>query len=232
MKTRVVCLFISILLSFGVSRAGVGIDTLGDFKRELRQELNTFTNSAFPDSVQVSISARAILWTSADIGGVEQTFMVNTVDGQAMYAVPDTIVEIIESSFISYRMTANFKSWPSQYIEDAGDMTELSDPNEPLDVPFAFSYWADSIQVSPIPIRDDDSIYLKCYVEHPYISAVGDDVCLKDPFIEAALAYACHLAYRYWQEFEVAAQYKQIYDALKEDLRRKYLPRYDRIQVE
>ena len=84
-------LIITSILFFTVAaRAGTDIDSLQNFMEVVRFETNQAHNPLLTDAVLQSISHRAILYTSVDVGGVEFTFKIDTDTGQAFYAIPDT----------------------------------------------------------------------------------------------------------------------------------------------
>lgn len=217
---------ILILLGFSLQvRAGTNIDSLYDFKRSVRMELNIADNSMIPDSFLIDICQRALLWTSTDCGGIEYTFTVTTVADQAFYAIPDSVVEILYATIVSNKYTKSIKSWPPSFSEEAFG-SSLGEEEGEDQTPAAYNWWADSIQLIPVPIQVD-TVYLKSFIEHSVVSADGDDVQLKSPYIEAAVAYACHLAYRRLQEYENAAGYLAMYGGIKNEVRAKYTRKFD-----
>lgn len=217
---RYVLTILLLLIIVAPTRASTDIDTLGDFMQEVRWELDYRSNDVLPDSALIGLAKRAIIWTSTDIGGVEATYRVITDTLQQFYALPDSIVEILFATLLRGKITYSIKAFTPAYFEDYFEITDLQQDDE-LAVPQAYNYWADTIQFLPIPIRVD-SIYLKCYIEHPYVDSKDDSIQLRPAYIEAAIAYCCHLSYRRWKRWDEAALYLVAYEALRLKLINKY----------
>lgn len=225
---RVLCLFL--LLGGGLALASGHVHTVAQFQRDIRMEMRISTGALLPDSVLLAASQRAILWTSTDIGGYEKRYKIQTHYGQAFYALPDTIVEVISASLISGMATKNLRGTNTEYFEApdvaapdfAGEDSTGADRDK---VPYGYHYWADTIQLMPIPAQLD-SFYLSCYVEHPMIDSTVDSIKLKPPFIEAARDFAMHLAYRSIQDYDAATFYLTLYKERRAELRGKYLRKY------
>jgi len=148
-----------------------------------------------------------------------------------LYAIPDTTVEILQSCVISDNQTLDIRSAYTQYFNDQFEDDAFDDDADPVKIPVMYSTWDDSIQLYPIPINTD-SIYFKCFVEHPAVSAVGDSIHLKVDYKEAAFSYAMYLTYRRFQEYEVAQFYLADYDRRKKALQEKRTPKFERLKAE
>jgi hypothetical protein len=220
-------MIILIPLTFFVNTYATGpITTLGTLKEGVRLELAVATSALLPDTVQTQIAQRSLLWVSTDCGGVEQTFLIKTVDGQAFYAIADTVVEILNGTMVIDNKTMSVKALLPQYFDDVfPDLDELESTNDEDNTPIAYQRWGDSIQLMPIPIRDDDSLYLKCFVEHRLITDDSMTIQITDPYTEAIILYASHLAYRRWQDYETSALYLAMYEKKRQELRAKYTPK-------
>lgn len=214
------------LLCGGTAFAGIVIDTVGGLNEQVRQEVSIEDLSMLPESTLTLFSKRAILWTSVDVGGVELQHHFTLVAGQAFYAIPDSITEVLHASYLSGNITKSIKAWYPQFAEDAFDVTGIStDATDEDQIPVVYNYWADTIQLIPAP-QQGDSVYLKCFVEHPD-AAVGDSICLKPAYTEAAIDYACYLALRSVKMYEDAAIFKAAYDEKKAALRERYTRKFD-----
>ena len=220
MKKLIVILLVCVLVS--PISASTDIDTLADFMQEVRWELDYKyrSNDALPDSALIGFSKRALLWTSTDIGGYEGTVLIVTDTLQRFYAMPDSVTEIMFATVVNEDATYSIKAFVPAYFEDIYDIKVLEGEDDDQ-TPKGFNYWADTIQLLPTP-NDVDTIYFKCYFEHPYVDDVGDAIQLRPGFIEAAIAYTCYLAYRRLQEFDRAAFYLAAYEGLRARLIEKY----------
>lgn len=214
MRSMVILLLVPVLF-FVSAQAGDQVDSLYDFMRSVRMEVGVSECSQLPDTVLIDLSQRAINYTSNDIGGVESMVRITTAEWQSMYALPDSVVRVLYSCLIMGKTTLPLIKWPPQALykvtieeleeEFGGDNYDLT--------PLAFNIWDDSIQFMPIPVRDDDTAYLKCYVEHPLVDADSSDVLLTGDFLEAAIQYTCHLVYRRLRLYNEAAAYSGLYEA-------------------
>lgn len=223
MRYFLVILFACILVS--PVAASTDIDTLGDFMQEVRWELDYMSNDILPDSALIGLAKRAIVWTSIDIGGVEATYRVITDTLQQFYAMPDSIVEILFATLLNGNVVHSMKVFDPAYFEDVFEITSLMQDDD-LAVPQAYNYWADTVQFLPTPIKAD-TVYFKCYIEHPYVDSKDDSIQLRPAYIEAAIAYCCYLSYKRWERFEVAALYMATYEALRLKLIDKYKRRIE-----
>ena len=216
---KLLIIFVFIVM-VGPVFASTDIDTLGDFMQEVRWELRYRSNDALPDSALIGLSKRAIVWTSIDIGGVEATYLVVTDTLQRFYIMPDSITEILFATVLNENATYSIKSFVPAYFEDIYQMKVLEGEGDDQ-TPKAYNYWADTVQLLPTP-NGVDSIYFKCYIEHPLVDSKDDSIQLRPGFIEAAIAYTCHLVYKRWRQFDIAALYLGDYDALRAKLIEKY----------
>ncbi len=211
---------IILLAVVGPVFASTDIDTLGDFMQEVRWELYYRSNDALPDSALIGLSKRALLWTSTDIGGYEGTVLIVTDTLQRFYAMPDSVTEIMFATVVNENSTYSIKAFVPAYFEDIYDIKSLEGEDDDQ-TSKAFNYWADTIQLLPTPI-DIDSIYFKCYFEHPLVDSKDDSIQLRPGFIEAAITYTCYLVYKRWGQFDKAAIYLGDYNALRAKLIEKY----------
>lgn len=214
------------LLSAGAVAHTPPVTTFGEMKVQVRTETGFHSTTYLPDTTLVDFCQRALVYTSTDIGGIEMQWKFNTVARTAFYAIPDTIVEILHASLISEQITFTLKAWYPEFFSDLNeylDGTEFTPFGEDKDeVPAAYNYWADSIQLIPIP-QKVDSVYLKCYVEYPsHDTAAGDSLHLIGSYSEAAIAYAIYLTYKRARLFDEAAAYLNRYKELKIELRTRY----------
>ena len=204
---------------------------LSAYARSVRMELNIATNNLLPDSVMIDMGSRGLVKTAAEAGGIGSAFWVTLVAGQMLYDIPDTVVELVQASIISNNHTVDIRSFVSQYFNEefkVGTFDESSMESD--DRPAAYSLWNDSLQIFPFPVNGD-SIYFKCYVEHPVLTALTDTVYLKSDYQEAAKSYTMYLAYRRLQEYEVAGIYLADYKAQVKDLVTKHQPKLERLMV-
>lgn len=182
--------------------------------------VNCSNDDMLPDSTLIGFAKRAITWTSIDFGGVEATFLVITDTLQRFYDFPDTVTEILFATLVNENVTYSIKAFIPAYYEDIFRQTALQKDAEDQ-IPQAYNLWADTIQFLPTPIKVD-SVYFKCYVEHPYVDGKDDDILLRPGFIEAALEYCCYLVYKRWEEFDKAAIHLRDYEALGVKLTNRY----------
>lgn len=225
--------WIVLFLLAGNLMAGTHIVDLGDMKESIRMDLQIKDNAILPDSALTDFCQRALLTTSTQCGGIQAMYSIVTVSEQAFYQLPDTIVEIIWGTVITgdAGKTMSIKAIPPPYAEDYGEITDLieSDENEDATPPF-YDYWADTIQLIPIPSRDDDTVFFKCFIEHSSISLDTADLQLKSTYIDAAILWAEYLAYYSMQEYDQGNVYKAAYLEMKAELRAKYPPKISGVQ--
>ena len=202
------------------------VTTFGEMKAQVRTETGFHSTTYLPDTTLVDFCQRALVYTSTDIGGIEMQWKFNTAARTAFYAIPDTIVEILHATLISEQRTYTLKAWHPELFSDMWDRLDGEEfppfGEESDETPVAYNYWADSIQLIPIP-QKVDSIYLKCYVEYPsHDTAAGDSLHLIGSYSEAAIAYAIHLTYKRARLFDEATLYLNRYKELKAELRSRY----------
>lgn len=230
-RARQAVLILCLLLS-AVTMAGSDKILLSSFISSARMEMNISTNALLPDSVMVDFGSRALVKTASEIGGVESAFWVTMVADQMLYAIPDTVVEIIQASLISGDVIVDIRAFAPQYFNEQWDMNPFKATDEqPDDRPVAYSLWDDTIQLYPVPVNTD-SIYFLCYIEHPVCDSVSDTVYLKSDYQEAAKSYLIYLAYKRLQEYEVADYYLKDYDRQKQILIAKHQPKIEPKRVE
>lgn len=222
---RIILVILLLLVLVAPVWSSTDIDTLADFMQEVRWIVHCSNDDMLPDSVLIGFSQRALLWTSSDIGGIEAIYRVITDTLQQFYAMPDTIVEILFATLLNGNVVHSMKVFDPAYFEDVFEITSLMQDDE-LAVPQAYNYWADSVQFLPTPIKRD-TVYFKCYIEHPYVDDSADTVRLRSAYIEAALEWCCHLVYKRWQEPIPAAMHLAHYEALRQKLIGKYSRRIE-----
>lgn len=232
--------FVSVVLVMAVSpKAASPIATQADFTEAVRKELNLGSTNLLPDTTLNEISERAVVWVSADVGGVEAQFRILTVAGTAFYGVPDSIVAILHATMRSDEDgTRTIKAWYPQYLDELGvdpslpvAMTGTSNDDE---VPSAYQWWADTLQLMPAPVDAGDTIIIKCYVEHPILDTLKDtpdatdDVVFTYPaYTEAAIDYACYKTLRMLGRLEEATLYFAAYEKQRQVLIQKYTRGFD-----
>jgi hypothetical protein len=203
MKRFFITLFV--LLCFVEIRAGTRISTAADFMARVRKAVNISNTTGLPDSVLLDLSDRALLWVSTNVGGIETQFAIVTVANQAFYAVPDSLVEITYASIVSWGQTKSAVSWTPQFYDERFKAGKLEGTGVD-DVPSAFNFWSDTIQLMPVPTKAD-TIYFKGYLEHPAVDSSVDAVRLKPAYIEAAVTYATELVWEFLGEYDQAGIY-------------------------
>lgn len=223
--------YIFIILLFCSSvYSSSAIPTFKDFKEQVRTESRMHDTSHLPDTTLVRFSKRALLYTSVDIGGVEMQWKFNTAARTAFYAIPDTITQIVHATLISEGYTFTIKAWhPEFYKElfpDGIEISHLEEASGGFDidaVPLAYNYWADTIQLIPIP-QKVDSVYLKTFVEYPVVDTT-DAATIKftnDAYTEAAITYCIYLIFKRSHMYESAALYLARYKELRTELKQAY----------
>lgn len=222
--------YLLILLFATSSFASSAIPTFKDFKEQVRTESRMHDLSHLPDTTLIRFSKRALLYTSVDIGGVEMQWKFNTVARTAFYAIPDTITQIVHATLISEQSTFTIRAWHpefyAQLFPDGIEVNALQEVGGDFDVdavPLAYNYWADTIQLIPIP-QKADSVYLKTFVEYPVVDTT-DGATIKftnDVYTEAAINYCIYLVFNRSHSYEDAAIYLLRYKGLKVELKEAY----------
>lgn len=200
--------------------------TLNAFAGAVRNQIQLYSNSVLPDTVVRQLSRSSIISVSTDIGGVERRVKITTVNGTAFYTLPDSIVSIVSATLISGTLTQSIKAWYPQFFEDYFNMKQLGGAtltgNDPDATPKAYYYWADTLQLLPIPVKTD-SVYLNCYIRHsPMVTAADSLMRLKSGFEEAAIYLACHKVLLALKMYEEAAHYWGYYEKKAAQLANKY----------
>ncbi len=174
---------------------------------------------------------QSLLWTSVDIGGVEAQYKITTIADSAWYVLPDTIVRILHVSMITNdNETRSVKAIYPVYYEDVGGTVTRSMGVSAEDLPIGYNYWADTLQLMPVPSRDDDTLILKCFVEHPYTIGSGfGTIHLKPAYTEAAFYYACHLTLRAMGRDAEADKYYALYEKTRDRLRARYQRQFNQM---
>jgi hypothetical protein len=209
-----------------MAQAGAVYEDRNALAEAVRQQIGIESTTQLPDTTLDDIVAAAVVWTSTDIGGVEAQYKIATVDEQGFYAVADSIVKVLYASIVTKGgKVYSLKSWPPQHHNDLGGEPELSGgESDPL--PQSYNIWADTLQVSPPPINDDDTLVLKCFVEHRALAVDSSDIQLRPAYTEAAKFYACMLALLSIEN-EKSAIYEGLYEKRKADLINSYTREFD-----
>jgi hypothetical protein len=208
------------------------IRTVGQMMSAVRERTGIGNTTMLPDSTLLHDVDLALNWTSIDCGGIEDSMQIISVAGQAWYAVPDTVVEILYGTIVSNGFTKQIKAWYPQYSEDESvigkgkTIDNLGNTTGPDATPPFFNYWGGVMQFLPVPIQVD-TFYFKDYVEHPTVDSTADSVLLKTGYIEAALDYACHLVYQDVKEYDQASVFEKQYGEKRDRLQAKYTRRFD-----
>lgn len=220
---------IAVLLLVPRLYAGVTVDDRTEAKSAVRQVTGLESTTLLPDSTLEDIVNRSVVWTSTDIGGVEANVRFVTVAGQAFYAIPDTVTEVLFATMRTEAgATRSIKAWYPQFFEDLN----MGDPNtmqpSEMDIPYAYQVWDDSVQLMNAPVRDADTVILKVYIEHPIDTSDTTNFRFSsDAYTQAALDYACAEALRTVQRYEEAALWDARYEKKKADLFRVFTRRFD-----
>ena len=229
MKTvKIYCLLLIVILFLPSLAYGDAVfATFKIFKEGIKQQLRIHSTAMVPDSELTDWANLALVWTSVDIGGVESRVRIQTVIGQPFYELPDTLVEILSQTNISLEVTKSLRAIPPQFSEEMGIGVELvTGESNKHATPIGFSYWNDTLQVFPIPIKVD-TLYFYCYVEHPALSADGDAIVLRPAFTQAAIWYACESIFSSLAMTDEATIYEKKYDKAKIALRERYRNKFD-----
>lgn len=222
-----------IILLTGPALAGSQITTVGKLIASARMTTGINSKVLIPDTVALDLAGRALTWVSTDCGGYEKTFRILTVEGQAFYAIQDSVVEILSATIVTDNVTKSIKAWYPQFAEETyqSSLGSSSGGSSEDAVPGAYHYWANSMQFIPIPIRVD-SVYFFANYEHPTVTATTDAVKLKSPYAETAVQYLSALMYESIRDFEAAALAQAKYEKTKENLKAVYTRRFDVLQAQ
>jgi hypothetical protein len=222
--TLLVCFVLMVTCAY----AGAPVSTLGKMADEVRILTGLESTSLLPDSSLNQFCAEALVWTSTDIGGVEFQFRFVTVAEQAYYAIPDTITEVLYASFRTQEGgTRSIKAWYPQFFEDLqiGDLNNLN-PSE-NDLPYAYHYWSDTVQLLPAPARADDTVTIAGYVEHRLVTDDSMTINMTPAFTEAAVYYAASKALFSVKQSDRSNACLTIYAVLKQSLSDRFTRRFD-----
>ncbi len=224
---RWIVAILAILMLPAISYAGASIDTLLAFKENVRQSSGIESTVILPDSALDDFVNRALLRTSVDWGGVETRIRILTVANQGHYELPDTLVEILAQSTISIKLTHQLKQTLPQHLEDLGIATELpSASSDPEAIAIGFSYFNDTLQLFPIPVKVD-TLWFYAFVEHEVLAAAADTIRMRPGFTDVAVYYCCALILESLGLYEKAAYYEAKYEKYGFKTRQKYLKKLD-----
>ena len=95
------------------------------------------------------------------------------------------------------------------------------------EIPKAYNSWADVLQLLPIPLRDDDTVTIKCYIEHQQADTAAALVRLEDPYIMTAVYYASFLSCISVDQFAKGEKFLALYDKTGAALRKRYTRKFD-----
>lgn len=228
MKKLLLILLLPVMVS---AQDGIVFETVEDFMNGVRNQTNNTSNQV-SDADLVELCARAILYTAETVGGVESQKMVNTVADEPFIALPAGIVQILHATLIRDDKTVTIKAWYPEFNEERGIPVGFEDGSGDTEdeFPLVYNYWADTIQLSPTPSVDDDSLYLKCYIRHDTI-AIADTatqaVELISGFAEAALFYACAIRELKADNFQVSQIYFALFEKQKAELIASYRRKFN-----
>lgn len=192
---------------------------LGTMKPSVRKKVRIWDTQQLPDSTLTTFCQEGLITASVECRGIESRFRIITDTGQTFYAIPDTVVEIVFASNVSNGVTKSIRSiWP-QYFEELYTVTTLaSEAGANSDaVPQAYKYWADSVQLIPVPIKVD-TIYFDCYVEHPLLDNDSQNVRLRGNYNDAALYLTCQKVYESLEMWDAAGRMEAMYEKKKKEL--------------
>lgn len=222
MRKHIILYFFVLLVLGSTTRAGAIYETLDSFMVGVRYQTKITSGALLPDSLLLKFCARAILHTSTVVGGVESEFKFMTVVDTPFYVIPDTVIEILSVMLISGTKTKPLLPYESRLTESIFKLTEFSQLTAGEGAaPRVYNVWADKLQLIPIPVSID-TIYLKCYVEHPALTAGADAIVLQPAFTEAALSYASYLVLIHLDMPEQALIYKKDFNEIAALLIPKY----------
>ena len=226
-------LFLVLLLVPISLSAGEVFTTNASAKSMVRYYSGVGSTELLPDSVLRLFVSTAIVNTSVEAGGVEQLVRISTVADQEMYELPDSIVAVLFTTLITseggtYVIRAGYPQYYDRFnlprLGSADDDLSLDDGS----VPNEYNYWADTLQLLPAPIHDDDTLYLKCFVEHKADTTAAGTIDFTHPdFTTAAIFLATHYALLSVDEFERATAYLNLYTTKKQELKATYQRRMD-----
>ena len=207
--------------------------TRADFEDAARQQYGAETTKLVPDSSLGEFAQEAIIWTSVDAGGVEAQYKIITVTGQGFYAIADSIVAILETSYLQEDgQTRSLPHRPPQLHEELGGATAVEGGGED-DVPGAWSYWADTLQLMPVPQSDADTIVLKCWVEHRALPDDSMTIQMQSAFVDVAKWNLCmRMALSLDPELPAVGVYKALYDEARKSLLKRFARRYDIVKTD
>jgi len=220
-------LILTFLMFPVLSYAGASMDTLLAFKENVRQSKRMESTVTLPDSAFTDFVNRSLLRTSVDWGGVESRIRILTVANQGHYQLPDTLVEVLGQSTISIKLTHQLKQTLPQHLEDLGIATSLPSASaDPEGVAIGFSYFNDTLQLFPIPVKID-TLWFYAFLEHEVLSAAADTIRMRPAFTDVAVYYCCMLILESFSMYEEAAYYEAKYEKYGLKTRQKYLKKLD-----
>ena len=220
-------LLVVLLLLFPYAVNGGDLITTVDEMGERVRDLTRISSQAIlPDSDLYDFCGQALLWTSVDIGGVETIVRITTVATDPYYALPDTLVDVL-FAYVNTKdaETRAIKAWYPQYFDELNLPAFVGTDKE--QIPLAYNYWQDTLQLLPVPLRADDTVVFKCFVEHETAETSGAIIYLRPAYTEAALFYACHLSTVSVGMFAESEKFFALYERLKVGLKERYTRRFE-----
>lgn len=207
--------------------ADASMDSLLAFKENVRQSQRMESTVDLPDSVLTDFCNRAFLRTSVDWGGVESRIRILTVKNQGHYQLPDTLVEILAQSTISIKLTHQLKQILPQHLEDLEIATGIpSKSTDPEAIAMGFSYFDDTLQLFPIPVKVD-TLWFYAFVEHPSLADDTMRIRLRPAFTDVAVYFCCMLVLESFGRYQDAAYYEAKYEKYGLRSRQRYLKKLD-----
>lgn len=222
-------IFLALTLISGSLVAGHIVRNRDQFQDYVRQITGLEGTPLMPDSTLNAIIQHAVLRTSVEAGGVETQYRLVMASGTAWYNLPDSVTEILFATLLTEDgRTFSVKAFFPQWFGDTESPPKLSDDATPDEYPFGYNYWADTLQVFPIPNRAD-TLIVKCYVEHPTFQgtdSTNDTLQFKPVYTDAAIELAASMALEAVESFDKAdrrfAKWEKMRDALRAIYRRKF----------
>lgn len=230
MKRFILFCLISVISLCGAVEGAAPYRTIQSFSQAVRQKTRLFSTNLLPDTTLYRVCRDAIITTSIEVGGIEVQHRFNTAANDPWYSIPDSVVNVLFASVHgSGGAVYPLKAWYPQFM-DVFNLEELTDAGE-NQTPVAYNFWAGNVELIPTPKRID-TIYLKCFVEHPYIdptdtSTTNDTIRLKSGYTLAALELACANACVNVQLWDEATKFMELYARRKNELVSVYTRRFD-----
>lgn len=221
-KKIIFCLSLSVcVFAWGLVFADQPFTTIQTMRSAVRNAKQDDATTPVSEADLTLFCHQSLINVSTDIGGIEMKFRVVTVANTRFYAIPDSICRILNASVINGKYTQELKQIPPQYLEDV-EIPVLLEATATDNVPQAFHYWDDTLQLMPVPTRVD-TVVLNCYVEHPADSTIQ----LEGGYCDAALYDAVARWYEATGMYSSATYWKGEYAKKKAALIEAYTRRFE-----